>query len=266
MVRGWPGSVRMVAVAVAAASCLAATACGGITAASLKPIPSVNGVSDPLAHLPASKIAAEANANAEAAPTLTMTGTATDSGTSVALTLGFKHGVGCSGTVDYPGKGSIKLIVIGKSVYIKPDAKFWDASAGSKASTIITLLDGRYLEVPASDKNMAGAADACSLSKMLGSGSAASYTKGKVTTYGGARVLPLKLSDGSTEYVTDTRQPEFVRAFAPGGSQVGPGDIAISVGGPVTVSAPPASQVINESALGISPGAAQPTPTGPSLN
>jgi hypothetical protein len=266
MVRGWPGSARTGAVAVAAASCLAATACGGITAASLKPVPSVSGVADPLAHLPASKIAAEANADAEAAPTLTMTGTATDSGTSVALTLGFKHGVGCSGTVDYPGKGSIKLIVIGKDIYIKPDAKFWDASAGSKASTIITLLDGRYLEVPASDKYMAGAADACNLPKMLGSGSTASYSKEKVTTYGGARVLPLKLSDGSTEYVTDARQPEFVRAYAPGGSQAGPGDIAISVDAPVTLSAPPASQVISESALGISPGSAQPTPTGPSLN
>jgi hypothetical protein len=182
------------------------------------------------------------------------------------LTIGFKRGVGCEGTVDYPGKGSIKLIVIGKNVYIRPDAKFWNATAGSKASTIIMLLDNRYLEVPASDKSMAGAADACSLSKMLNSGTSASYTKEAVTTAGGTRLVPLKLSDGSTEYVTDTSKPEFVRAYAPEGSQVGPGNVTIAVGAPVTVAAPPASQVISESALGISPGSAQPTPTGPSLN
>lgn len=267
MLRGRPGFARMAAVAVAGVGCLTATACGGVTAASLRPVPSVNGAVDPLAHLPASKVAAEANANAESAQTLTMTGTATDSGTSLALTLSFKRGVGCAGTVDYPGKGSIKLAVIGKNIYIKPDTKFWNASAGSKASTIIMLLDGRYLEVPASDKSIAGAADACTLSKMLNSGSSVSYTKESVTTYGGARVLPLKLSDGSTEYVTDTTQPEFVRAYAPAGSQVGPGDIVITVGAPVTVAAPPASQVISESALGITPGSApQPTPSGPSLN
>jgi hypothetical protein len=266
MLLGRPGFVRMAAVAIASASCLAATACGGIVAASLRPIPSIRGAVDPLARLPASKIAAQANANAEAAQTLTMTGTATESGASFALTLGFKRGVGCAGTVEYSGKGSIKLLVIGKDIYIKPDAKFWSATAGAKASAIIVLLGGRYLEAPASDKNMAGVASVCSVSKMLNSGSSVSYTKEAVTTYRGARVLPLKLSDGSTEYVTDTSKPEFVRAYAPESSQVGPGNVTISVGAPVTLTAPPASQVINESALGISPGPAQPASTaGPSL-
>ena len=48
------------------------------------------------------------------------------------------------------------------------------------------------------------------------------YAKEAVTTLGGTRVLPLKLSDGSTEYVTDTPTPEFVKAFAPKGSKAGP--------------------------------------------
>lgn len=266
MLLGRPGFVRVAAVAVAGASCLAATACGGITAASLRPVPSISGAVDPLAGLPAGKIAAQANANAEAAQTLTVTGTATDSGTSLALTLRFKRGVGCGGTVEYPGRGSIKLLVIGKDIYIKPDAKFWSVTAGAKAPAITVLLDGRYLEVPASDKNMAGTANVCNLPRMLNSGSSVSYTKEAVTTYRGARVLPLKLSDGSTEYVTDTIKPEFVRAYAPEGSQVGPGNVTISVGAPVTLTAPPASQVINESTLGISPGPAQPASTaGPSL-
>ncbi len=214
MLLGRPRFARMAAVAAAGVSCLAAVACGssttssgGIVFASLRPVPRISGAVDPLAGLPASKIAARAIANAEAAQTLTVTGTATNSGTSSALTLGFKRGVGCAGT-----------------------------------------------------------ADVCSLPKMLNSGRSVSYTKEAVTTYRGARVLPLKLSDGSTEYVTDTSKPEFVRAYAPEGSQVGPCNLAISVGAPVTLTAPPASQVLKESALGISPEPAQPaSTTGPSL-
>jgi hypothetical protein len=73
-------------------------------------------------------------------------------------------------------------------------------------------------------------------------------------------VLPIKLSDGSTEYVTDTPAPEFVKAIAPTGSKVGAGDVSVSVDAPVTLTAPPASQVLNEDQLGLTP---TPASTGP---
>ena len=233
--------------------------CGGLTAATLRPLP--QSTADPLARLPAGKVVTEAAADAEAAPSLTMSGTVTDAGTSIGISLGFKRGRGCVGSVSYPDKGTVKLIVVGKAVYLKPDAKFWTANAGAKASLIMTLLNGRYLEASASDKSMADLASVCSLSTILNSGSATgTYAKEAVTTLGGARVLPIKLSDGSTEYVTDTPAPEFVKAIAPKESKVGAGDVSVSVDAPVTLTAPPASQVLNEDQLGLTP---TPASTGP---
>jgi len=255
-----PAFMRLAAVAMAGMTCLAATACGGgLTAARLRPMPS--STVDPLVGLSARTVIAKATADAEAAPSLTMSGTVSSSGTSVAVTLGFKRGRGCVGTVAYPGKGTVKLIEIGKAVYLKPDAKFWTANAGAKASLIITLLNGRYLEVSASDKSMADVASVCSLSTILNSGSATvTYAKEAVTTLGGTRVLPLKLSDGSTEYVTDTPAPEFVKAIAPKDSKAGAGDVSVSVDAPVTLTAPPASQVLNEDQLGLTPTPASTQP------
>ena len=259
MFHGRPGFMRLAAVAAACVSCLAAAGCGGLTAATLRPLP--QSTADPLARLPAGKVVTEATADAEAAPSLTMSGTVTDAGMSIGITLGFKRGRGCIGTVSYPDKGIVKLIEVGKAIYLKPDAKFWTANAGAKASLIIALLNGRYLEVSASDKSMAGVASVCSLSTILNPGSATvTYAKEAVTTLGATRVLPLKLSDGSTEYVTDTSTPEFVKAFAPKDSKAGAGDVSVSVDAPVTLTAPPASQVLNEDQLGLTPTPASTQP------
>jgi hypothetical protein len=76
-------------------------------------------------------------------------------------------------------------------------------------------------------------------------------TKEAVTTLGGIRVLALKVSDGSTDYVTDTSSPQFVEGTSPKGSANGFGKITIAVNTPVTVAAPPASQVIDGSQVGF---------------
>ena len=72
-----------------------------------------------------------------------------------------------------------------------------------------------------------------------------------MTTLGGIRVLPLKISDGSTDYVRDTSSPQFVKATSPKGSVNGSGKITIAINTPVTVAAPPASQVIDGSQFGF---------------
>lgn len=254
---GRPGLMRWPAVAAACLSCLTAAACGGLTAATLRPFP--QSTVDPLATLTAAAVVREATADAEAAPSLTMGGTLADAGVRIGITLRFKRGRGCVGTVAYPGKGRVELIVVGRSVYLKADARFWTANAGAKASLIMTLLNGRYLEVSASDKSMADLARVCSLPTILNPGPATvTYAKEAVTTLDGTRVLPLRLSDGSTEYVTDTPVPEFVRATGPKAGAGG--DLSVSVGAPVTVTAPPASQVINEDELGLTPAPAATQP------
>jgi len=95
MFHGRPGWMRTAAGAVAGASCLAATACGGLTAATLR----ASSVADPLAGQAGSKVLAVATANAEAAASLTINGTVSQSGKSITIDLGIKRGQGCAGTV-----------------------------------------------------------------------------------------------------------------------------------------------------------------------
>lgn len=242
----------MAAIA-AGAGCLVLSACGSSSGASSASSGAASSAStaDPLAGLSAAKIEAEATANTVAAATLTMNGTIIQSGQTVTIDdLGIKRGAGCAGTIGLGGKGSFKLILVGSTVYMKPDKQFWTANGGSDASAVIALINGRYLKATKSDKNLTGIGDLCDVHKLLTSAHTTD-TKEAVTTLGGIRVLALKVSDGSTDYVTDTSSPQFVEGTSPKGSANGSGKVTIAVNTPVTVAAPPASQVIDGSKVGF---------------
>jgi len=248
-----PGS-RTLAAAAVAASCLAAAACGAAGSGGGAASPS--STVDPLAGLSASTVNAKAIADGEAATTLTMKGTVAESGKTYTIDMAMKHNQGCKGSIGISGTGSVTIIVIGSTVYFEADSQFWKSVAGTTAdaSAAVALLDGKYLKVPETDQNVSGLTDMCSLSQMLNSSSdktTPTYTKEPVTTLNGTRVLPLKVSDGSTEYVTDTSKPEFVQASAPKGTSGGAGKITIGVGVPVTLTPPPASDIVDGSALGL---------------
>ena len=250
MFRARSGWVRAAsAMAVAGASCLAVTACGS-SAVSPTTAPSASSTADPLAGLSASKVIAEANADAEAAPSLTLDGTGIEQGQNAIIDIGIKRGQGCTGSIDLGSDGGVKLIMIGKTVYFDPNKQFWLKNAGASAAGVIALVNGRYIKLPASDKNVAGLIDVCNWSTLIDQG-ADTFTTGKVTTLDGRRVLPIKVSDGSTSYVTDTSKPEYVEAISPTGTAGGSGKAIITVGAPVTLTAPPASQVIDGTALGM---------------
>jgi hypothetical protein len=74
--------------------------------------------------------------------------------------------------------------------------------------------------------------------------------KGKVTTLGGQQVVPLTdKAKGGTLYVTDTSSPQIVELVntTAGNS----GKVTFTVGNPVTVTAPPASESIDGSSFGF---------------
>ena len=255
MLQGRPSFVRIAAVAAVGASCLAAAACGGITASSVSAVHGASATPDPLASLTGYKVATEAVADLKAASSLTMVGTASQSGQSVTLDLGLKPGHGCTGTVQEGTEGTIKLVVIGTTVYFNPDTKFWKSTLGSEASTVTALVNGRYIKTSTASKGMASFASLCDLSHTMTSNAlkpGEQVTKGAFTTLGGVRVLPLKASaEDNVVYVTDTSKPEIVEVFAPKGAPDGSGKLTFSVGAPVTLTAPPASQVIDGSAIGM---------------
>ena len=48
-------------------------------------------------------------------------------------------------------KGSAKLIVIGKTMYLNPDDKYWEAGLGSAAAAAaLHLVNGRYIKTTTS--------------------------------------------------------------------------------------------------------------------
>ena len=248
MFPGGPGFARMAAVAAAAASCLLVAACSGISASSLSTAPDASSTADPLASLSAGKVAAEALANLKAASSLTMAGTVDDSGKNITFNLGLKPGHGCAGTFREGGEGSFKLIMIGKTVYLDPDAQFWKSQGGSHASAIIALVNGRYIKISTSAASMAPMARLCDLSRQISSQkTTGTFTKGKLTTLGGTRFLPLVDPKEGVLYVTDTSKPEIAQIVETKNTGNGTGKLTFSVGAPVTLTAPSASQVIDGS-------------------
>lgn len=253
MFLGRPSLVRLAAAAAAGASCLAVGACGpgggssASTASTASAAASASAAADPLAGLAAGKVATEALANLKAAPNVTMSGTLTDSGTKYTLNLGLQPGKGCTGTIG-TSQGTIKLIVIGKTVYLNPDDKFWRANSGASADSVIALVGGKYIETSTSNKSMGSLSDLCNLSKSIGATTSSDHlVKGALTTFHGIRVLPLKdSSDGSAADVTDTSKPEIVAVNDPGS-----GVLTLSTDTPVKLTVPPASQVIDGSKVGL---------------
>jgi hypothetical protein len=254
MFHGRPGFARAAAIAAIGASSLAAAACGGPTASALSAAPSASATADPLAHLTGYQVATQAMANLKAATSLTVVGTVTQSGQASTLNLRLKPGKGCSGTVEDGTTGAIKLVVIGSTVYFNPDDKFWKANAGSDASAVTALIDGRYIKTTTSASGMADIASVCDLSHSIASntldGNSKGVAKEPVTTLNGVRVLPLKASDG-TLYVTDTSKPQLVEVYSPKGAPDGAGKVDFQVGVPVTLTPPPAAQVIDGSKVGL---------------
>jgi hypothetical protein len=238
-------------VAVAGVGCLAIAACGSNSSASAGPAPSASSTVDPLAGLSAAKVQAKTIADAEAASSLTMKGSIAQSGQGLTVNLAIKPGHGCTGTIGLGAKGNLKLIMINKTVYLNPDNTFWKVNAGADAATVIALVDGRYIEAPASDSNVTAWAQLCDVSQLFSSNGATSGpVKEAVTTLNGTRVLPLKGSNGMA-YVSDTSKPELVELSAPKGSKNGSGLVTVRMDVPVTLTAPPASQVIDGSKLGM---------------
>lgn len=253
-----PGFARLTALAAVGVSCLAAAACGSGgssgTAANTGAAasPSASSTVDPLAAMTGKQVADKAVADAKAASSLTMAGTVHNSGQTFTVNLGFKPGQGCAGTLGEGSKGSFKLIVIGSTAYLNPDARFWKTYAGPQASAVIELVNGRYIKASTGNANMASLAKMCDMSQMLASLKVAgTVTKGPVSTLNGTRVLQLKDSTGGVMYVTDTSTPQIVQIVKTKDTGDGSGKVTMSVGAPVTLTAPPASQVIDGSKLGF---------------
>ncbi|MFF7972046.1 hypothetical protein [Streptomyces sp. NPDC007905] len=126
------------ACALAVTGAMVLSGCGGED-----PDAGTNGVGK----LPAARIQAKTRTAAQAAPTVRLSGTVVTSGRTYRLDMRLKSDGG-TGTVTSRG-ATFGLLRVGKQLYLKADAGFWNHADGSDGAA--GKLDGKYVKVPQGD-------------------------------------------------------------------------------------------------------------------
>jgi len=242
MFHGRLSFAKVSATIAVTAACL--TAMAGTAQAS-------TGTTDPLAHLSGSKILAEASANYNTASSKSFGGTifyATGKSTSLGVDPWSGHG--CEATIGIPGDtSSIRLIEIGKTVYVRFDSTYWKTYDKANASALIAYLQGRYIQSSTSDKKLASLTAHCTDAAKI-TPSTYAVTKEAVTTLHGVRVVPLKVSSHEVVYVTDSSKPELV-SDVDKGNAAGDGTLNFAVNIKVALTAPSPSQTVPASTINL---------------
>lgn len=203
---------------------------------------------DPFDGMTGTQIVNAADATLKTVPTLRLQGTMTDSGQQMRMDLTIVRGVGCTGTVGEGSQGTIAMVVLGKTVWLKMDATFLK-SMGSNAAT--KTLIGKYVKTKTSGSSLSSVASFCDLDSFAKSvkKETDSYTKGGLSTVNGVQVIALTdTSDKSVLSVTTAKPHEVVRAT---GTATEPGLMNMEYSAGVKITPPPAAEVVDGSKYGL---------------
>ncbi len=225
------------------AICVTAAGCGGGT--------SSTSSSSALAGLSAKQVLSKAVSDLKSASSFHMGGTVNQGG-SIRVDLTYSRGTGCEGSLGIGSKGSISLLVIGGTAWLKPDRAYWRSFAGSSASSVIALIGGKYLKAPTSSSNVSGLAQLCNANSLASSFTSPNdIVKGGTSTINGQQALALKdPAKSSAMYVTDTSSPQILRVTSIRSGSSGRIDFT-GYGNPVTLTPPPASETIDGAKYGF---------------
>lgn len=216
---------------------------------------------DPFAGLTADAIADKAVATTKAATAFHMNGTGKTDGEEMTVDLSVDSKGSCKGTMQSPKGGKAEMLGTGGVSYMKGDDAFWSSTTGGEgespeeAGAMTALLKGRWMKMPAGGE---GGPDAfCDLKTIVKDMDEETPRKG--LTRGAdadvegtpAVVLTGKGTKGETTtfYVAkDAAKPYVLRVVEAGGEE--PGTVTFSdYEKPVTVTAPPADQVVDMTEL-----------------
>jgi len=225
-----------------AASSTSATA-GSTASASAKGGGALDGLS-------ADEIASRATADLKAVSSVHVKGSVQSSGQNIALNLSLGS-QGCTGTMGIDGEGSFVLLKIGKSLWIKPDDKFWNHAAGSAGSALIDLVSGKYIKPSAKGSSLASIGALCDPAQFAKSfgGDMTGMVKGTTATIAGQPALQIKDSgDAASAYVTVDAKPQFLRLD--GGGSNGRLDFT-DYNAPLHLTPPPASETLDGAKYGF---------------
>jgi len=242
------GGLRLALVAAAA---LAAAGCAnGTSGTSSASNVSSTSTASPLAGLSGKQVLAKAVGNLKTASSFTVSGTVAQNAGAIAVDLGFRPGHGCAGTISVTGKGSLTMVVIGTTAWVKPSDQYWKTVAGQQAPQAISTLGGKYLKGPTSDSTIAGLSQFCNLSAFTAQLQQGNVVKGEATTLDDKQAVPLTdVATGETLYVTSSSHPLPIELRNT--TAKNKGGLTFHVGAPVSLTAPPASETVDAAKYGL---------------
>ena len=236
------------ASALAAAAVLSATACG-----------SSSSSTSALAGMSPDQIVQKSVADLKAASSVRITGQVVNSGQAIALDLTDVAAKGCQGTIGLAApatsstkavSGTADIVEVDSIVYMKLSNSFF-TSAGLPASEF-SEVSGKYIKL-ASGSNLASFAQLCNPSTLSTAFSKqdTGFVKAGTATVNSRPTLAFKQPkdpSNGTVYVSESATPQILRIAGPAGQ----GSIDFSdYNAPATITAPPASQVIDGSKFGL---------------
>lgn len=249
--RGVAAALAGAAILVSVAAC---SSSGTSTASGTSSTPgstaSAGAQGSALDGLSADQIASRATADLKVVSSVHVKGSVQSSGQTIALnlTLGTQ---GCSGTMGIDGEGSFVLLKIGKTLWIKPDDKFWKHAAGSAGSAVTDLVSGKYIKPSAKGSSLASIGALCNpaqFAKSFGT-NMTGMVKGSTMTIAGQPALQIKDSgDAASAFVTVDAKPQFLRLD--GGGSNGRLDFT-DYNAPLHLTAPPAAETLDGAKYGF---------------
>ncbi|MFJ1703014.1 hypothetical protein [Kitasatospora sp. NPDC088346] len=175
-------------------------------------------------------------------------------GTKIAGSVAEDSSGNCVGQVSLGDKGSFEVLRTSGSVWLKPDAVFWEKSVAAGTSK---TLAGKYMKGGAEAAGVKELASFCDMGlealKSIGrtedgTDDTASATKGGTRQIGSDLAVVIKDGDATTqaEMAVAAKGEPYLLQLATTGADTGTMTFA-DYGKPVTVTAPPAAQVIDAS-------------------
>lgn len=181
------------------------------------------------------EIVAASKAAADGASAVHVSGSLVSGGVPITLDLNLVAGKGGKGRISQNGL-SFELIQVDGNAYISGSTEFYKHFAGPAAAQ---LLQGKWLEAPATTGNFATLGSLTDLGKLVDAALAqhGTLTKGAKTTVSGQPVVTITdATQGGNLYVATTGQPYPIKISKSGS---GGGAIAFSEWNqPVTLTAP----------------------------
>ena len=248
---------RVPAGILAAVIVLSAAACGSAgSSGSAKSGGSGTSSASALAGMSADQIVQKSISDLEAASSVRISGALEESGQSRALDLTVVAAGGCQGTITYTASASATasaatlesadIIYVDGTEYMKYDESLVK-NLGLPSSTLAEL-NGKYVKI-ASTSYVAQLCSPSGLWSAFANDNGSGFVKTGTATIGGQPALAFKQQNQpGTVYISDSATPEIVRIA--GSASQGTFDFS-DYNAPATITAPPASQVVDGSKFGL---------------